>query len=100
MYGIGGERRLTEFELDELPGYEGSKPVRVGNAASEQFQLDVYGEVIGVAYRAAELRRRLSRSGCGRAGARSSSTSSRSGASPTTGSGSRAGRAGTTPTPR
>ena len=55
MYGIGGERRLTEFELDQLPGYEGSKPVRVGNAASEQFQLDVYGEVIGVAYRAGEL---------------------------------------------
>jgi GH15 family glucan-1,4-alpha-glucosidase len=45
MYGIGGERRLTEFELDELPGYEGSKPVRVGNAAAEQFQLDVYGEL-------------------------------------------------------
>jgi GH15 family glucan-1,4-alpha-glucosidase len=45
MYGIGGERRLTEFELDELPGYEGSRPVRVGNAASEQFQLDVYGEL-------------------------------------------------------
>src|SRR5690349_8126672 len=43
MYGIGGERRLTEFELDHLPGYEGSRPVRVGNAASEQFQLDVYG---------------------------------------------------------
>ncbi len=50
MYGIGGERRLTEFELDDLPGYEGSKPVRVGNAASEQFQLDVYGEVIGVVH--------------------------------------------------
>ena len=50
MYGIGGERRLTEFELDALPGYEGSQPVRIGNAASEQFQLDVYGEVIGVAY--------------------------------------------------
>jgi GH15 family glucan-1,4-alpha-glucosidase len=48
MYGIGGERRLTEFELDHLPGYEDSKPVRVGNAASEQFQLDVYGEVAGV----------------------------------------------------
>ena len=48
MYGVGGERRLTEFELDELPGYEGSKPVRIGNAASEQFQLDVYGELIGV----------------------------------------------------
>jgi GH15 family glucan-1,4-alpha-glucosidase len=45
MYGLGGERRLTEFEVDGLPGYEGSKPVRVGNAASEQFQLDVYGEV-------------------------------------------------------
>ncbi len=48
MYGIGGERRLTEFELPDLPGYEGSQPVRVGNAASEQFQLDVYGEVAGV----------------------------------------------------
>ena len=54
MYGIGGERRLTEFELEELPGYEGSKPVRIGNAASEQFQLDVYGEVMGVAYLGAE----------------------------------------------
>ena len=54
MYGVGGERRLTEFELEELPGYEGSKPVRVGNAASEQFQLDVYGEVIGVAFLGAE----------------------------------------------
>jgi GH15 family glucan-1,4-alpha-glucosidase len=49
MYGLAGERRLTEFELDWLPGYEASKPVRVGNAASEQFQLDVYGEVVGVA---------------------------------------------------
>jgi GH15 family glucan-1,4-alpha-glucosidase len=54
MYGVGGERRLTEFELDELPGYEGSKPVRVGNAASEQFQLDVYGEVAAVMFIGAE----------------------------------------------
>jgi GH15 family glucan-1,4-alpha-glucosidase len=53
MYGIGGERRLSEFELSELPGYEGSKPVRVGNAASEQFQLDVYGEVLAAAAAAA-----------------------------------------------
>jgi GH15 family glucan-1,4-alpha-glucosidase len=53
MYGLGGERRLSEFELPELPGYEGSRPVRVGNAASEQFQLDVYGEVMGVAATAA-----------------------------------------------
>ncbi len=45
MYGPGGERRLTELELDWLPGYEGSRPVRTGNAASAQFQLDVYGEV-------------------------------------------------------
>jgi GH15 family glucan-1,4-alpha-glucosidase len=50
MYGIDGQRRLTEFELEALPGYEESKPVRVGNAASEQFQLDVYGEVMGVGF--------------------------------------------------
>jgi GH15 family glucan-1,4-alpha-glucosidase len=54
MYGVGGERRLTEFELD-LPGYEESKPVRIGNAASEQFQLDVYGEVAGVMFLGSEL---------------------------------------------
>ena len=61
MYGIGGERRLTEFELEELPGYEGSKPVRIGNAASEQFQLDVYGEVIGVGFIGAEFLGRIER---------------------------------------
>jgi GH15 family glucan-1,4-alpha-glucosidase len=59
MYGIGGERRLTEFELDQLPGYESSKPVRVGNAASEQFQLDVYGEVIGVAFLGTTVRGKI-----------------------------------------
>ena len=48
MYGPAGERRLTELELDWLPGYEGSRPVRTGNAASRQFQLDVYGEVADV----------------------------------------------------
>jgi GH15 family glucan-1,4-alpha-glucosidase len=53
MYGVGGERRLSEFELPHLPGYEASRPVRVGNAASEQFQLDVYGEVIAVGHVAA-----------------------------------------------
>lgn len=52
MYGVAGERRLTEFELPELAGYEGSKPVRVGNAASEQLQLDVYGEVLDAFYQA------------------------------------------------
>jgi GH15 family glucan-1,4-alpha-glucosidase len=48
MYGIGGERRLLEWQADWLPGYEGSRPVRVGNAAHEQFQLDVYGELMDV----------------------------------------------------
>ncbi|HET7267878.1 MAG TPA: glycoside hydrolase family 15 protein [Oleiagrimonas sp.] len=46
MYGLSGERRLSEYELDWLPGYESSAPVRVGNAASGQLQLDVYGEVM------------------------------------------------------
>jgi GH15 family glucan-1,4-alpha-glucosidase len=59
MYGIGGERRLTEFELPDFPGYEGSTPVRIGNAASEQFQLDVYGEVLAVSYVAAQAVGRL-----------------------------------------
>ena len=48
MYGVAGERRLTEIELDWLPGYEGSRPVRLGNAAHRQFQLDVFGEVMDV----------------------------------------------------
>jgi len=52
MYGIAGERRLDERELDWLAGYEGSAPVRVGNAASEQLQLDVYGEVLEALYQA------------------------------------------------
>ncbi|HMK97431.1 MAG TPA: glycoside hydrolase family 15 protein [Acidimicrobiales bacterium] len=46
MYGVAGERRLPELGLDWLPGYEGSTPVRVGNAASLQFQLDVFGELM------------------------------------------------------
>jgi GH15 family glucan-1,4-alpha-glucosidase len=50
MYGLGGERRLTELELDWLPGYEGSKPVRNGNAAYRQFQLDVFSETLDLLY--------------------------------------------------
>jgi len=46
MYGVKGNRRLTELELPWLAGYEKSPPVRIGNAASSQFQLDVYGEVL------------------------------------------------------
>jgi GH15 family glucan-1,4-alpha-glucosidase len=45
MYGLAGERRLTELELPWLPGYEGARPVRIGNRASEQRQLDVFGEL-------------------------------------------------------
>ncbi|HZP79347.1 MAG TPA: glycoside hydrolase family 15 protein [Pseudolabrys sp.] len=50
MYGIGGERRLTEWEVPWLPGYENSMPVRIGNAAHNQLQLDVYGEVVDALY--------------------------------------------------
>jgi GH15 family glucan-1,4-alpha-glucosidase len=52
MYGLAGERRLTEFEVSWLPGYEASRPVRVGNAAHEQLQLDVFGEVIDALFQA------------------------------------------------
>jgi GH15 family glucan-1,4-alpha-glucosidase len=50
MYGLGGERRLLEWEVDWLPGYGGSRPVRVGNAAAGQLQLDVYGQVMDAFY--------------------------------------------------
>ena len=52
MYGAAGERRLPELVLDWLPGYEASAPVRIGNAASNQFQLDVYGEVMDCLHQA------------------------------------------------
>ena len=52
MYGVAGERRLTELELPWLGGYEASSPVRIGNAASGQLQLDVYGEVLDALYQA------------------------------------------------
>ena len=52
MYGIAGERYLPERELTWLSGYEDSKPVRIGNAASEQLQLDIYGEVLGAFHQA------------------------------------------------
>jgi len=52
MYGIGGERRLTEWTASWLPGYENSAPVRVGNAAHSQLQLDVFGEIMDVHHQA------------------------------------------------
>jgi GH15 family glucan-1,4-alpha-glucosidase len=54
MYGIAGERRLEEWEVGWLPGYQGAKPVRIGNAAAAQMQLDVYGEVCSALHRARE----------------------------------------------
>jgi GH15 family glucan-1,4-alpha-glucosidase len=50
MYGVGGERFLPEVELEHLEGYRGSKPVRIGNGAATQFQLDVYGELLDAAW--------------------------------------------------
>ena len=52
VYGVGGERRLTEIEIPQLEGWRGSRPVRVGNAAYAQFQLDVYGELLDVVHEA------------------------------------------------
>jgi len=51
MFGIGGEHDLTERPLDHLSGWRGSRPVRVGNAAWRQLQLDVYGELLDAAHR-------------------------------------------------
>ncbi|PYI95873.1 MAG: glucoamylase, partial [Verrucomicrobia bacterium] len=52
IYGVRGERRLDEYEIPWLSGYEDSRPVRIGNAASNQFQLDVYGEVLAAMWEA------------------------------------------------
>jgi GH15 family glucan-1,4-alpha-glucosidase len=52
MYGLAGERQLAEWEVPWLPGYHGSTPVRIGNAAAEQLQLDVYGELIDALFQA------------------------------------------------
>ncbi|MBK5958795.1 glucoamylase [Rhodoplanes elegans] len=52
MYGLAGERRLTEWEVSWLPGYEGSRPVRIGNDAYRQLQLDVFGEVMATFHQA------------------------------------------------
>jgi GH15 family glucan-1,4-alpha-glucosidase len=52
LYGLAGERRLAEWEVPWLAGYQGSRPVRIGNAASEQLQIDVFGEVVDALYQA------------------------------------------------
>ena len=99
MYGLAGERRLTELELDWLPGYENSRPVRIGNAAHQQFQLDVFGEVMDAFYLAAApvWPPRTTPGTCSRP---CSNIWSRSGASRMKASGKCAARGGTSPTPR
>lgn len=54
MYGVDGKRRLTEIELDWLEGYRKSKPVRIGNGAAKQMQLDIYGELLEMAWQSYE----------------------------------------------
>ena len=100
MYGIGGERRLTEFELDRAPRLRGlpARPHRqrgVRAVPARRLRRGRRGRCSSAPSCSAGSSR-----GCGRAGERSSSTSRRSGASPTTGSGRRAARGGTTPTRR
>ena len=52
MYGLGGERRLPEWEVPWLSGFDGARPVRIGNAAAAQLQLDVYGEIADAMFQA------------------------------------------------
>ena len=82
MYGAAGERRLTEYEVDWLPGYEGSAPVRVGNAADSQFQLDVYGEVLDALHQARHMGLTEDPERVGAAASRCSTSSSRAGSEP------------------
>ena len=76
MYGPAGERRLSEYEVDWLSGYEESAPVRVGNAAHSQYQLDVYGEVLDALHQARAHGARRGPERVGAAAWRSSTSSS------------------------
>jgi GH15 family glucan-1,4-alpha-glucosidase len=98
LYGVAGERRLAEAELSWLGGYEGSQPVRIGNGASEQLQLDVYGEVLDALYQA--RRRGLGASADAWALTRKLLEWLESGESRTKASGRCAARAATSPTRR
>jgi GH15 family glucan-1,4-alpha-glucosidase len=99
MYGIDGTRRLPEYELPWLSGYEGAAPVRVGNDAAGRLQLDVHGEALAAAHwRAPPGSSRLR--GAGSCSCGSPSTWKKPGSSLTTGYGSRAGRGSTSSTPR
>ena len=100
MYGLAGERRLTELELGWLPGYEGSAPVRIGNAAHRQLQLDVYGEVMDALHVARREGLPTEREHVARPARPARAIWRRSGRSPTRASGRCGARAVTSPTPR
>ena len=100
MYGIMGERRLTEWEVKWLPGYLELKPVRIGNAASSQFQLDVYGELMDTFEQARKGALAPPESGWEPCRSSWSSMSTSIGPCPTTASGRRAVRRSTSSIPR
>ncbi len=100
MYALDGTRRLPEAELPWLAGYENSTPVRTGNAASDQLQLDVWGETLDGLAPGPQLRHQRPRRRLGPAGRAAWSTSRATGTSPTTDCGRCAAPAGTSPTPR
>ena len=101
MYGIGGERDLTEKTLDHLSGYEGARPVRIGNGAWNQQQHDVWGMILDAARRRVPPRGRArSWRRCGRGSPGSSTTRWSTGASPTRGCGRSAATPSTSPSPR
>jgi GH15 family glucan-1,4-alpha-glucosidase len=99
MYGLAGERRLPEWVVDWLPGFEGSRPVRVGNPAAAHEQLDVYGEVMDAMYQARRYDVGASLPAW-ELGGRCSGCSSSAGPNPTKGSGKCAAGGGTSPTRR
>ena len=95
MYGIDGRRDLTESTLDELSGYAGARPVRVGNGAFDQRQNDVFGAVLD-SFLLHTRRATASLAGSGRSSRSRRSARRPSGATPTRGSGRRAARRSTT----
>ena len=98
MYAVDGARHLPEHTLDHLPGYAGSRPVRIGNGAVEQRQTDVLGEVMIALDSARDGRRRGRRRRLGPAARAGRRAGARPGRSPTTASGRSAARSGTSPT--
>ena len=98
MYGIDGRSELEEEVLDHLEGYRGSAPVRIGNGAADQLQLDIYGELIDSVYLYNKHGSPIDHDVVGRPDAASSTGSARTGTRPTRASGRCAAGASTSPT--